>query len=243
MTWETEDGIPILESNPKGPTRLVDVCMVSHEQVPVGFTYDLGQLMGFTAANLPEGVNLGLNLVSGTYVHKGRQQMMESMRERGSTWVLWLDTDMRFPRDLLVQLMMHQQPVVGINYSQRTTPPDYVGIKRVGFGEEAEKLVTDDSSTGLEEVEALGFGALLIRGDVVQALPVDEPWFHMEWNRDHRDWLGEDVAFCRHVRNAGYRILADHDLSKQCAHIGQFEYKLEHVEAVQAHKLQLEESA
>jgi len=40
------------------------------------------------------------------------------------------------------------------------------------------------------------------------------------------------VDFCLKAKKAGLEIWVDHDLSKECAHIGRLEYKLEMIEAV-----------
>lgn len=234
MAIVNEDGIPILGEDDAEDTRLIDICLVSHENIPVTFAYDLAQMHGFTAAHLPDGVHLGMNLIHGTYVHAARQELMEVIRNRGTSWTLWLDTDMRFPKDTLVRLINHQQPVVGINYAKRRVPTDYVAIKKLGLedGERSQRLATTDESEGLEEVEAMGFGACLIRGDVIMDLPelTEGPWFDIEWLPERGQWIGEDVSFFRLVREKlGYRLFVDHDLSKECAHIGQWEYRLEHV--------------
>lgn len=224
-----EENIPILGEDDMEDERLVDVVYVTHDMHPSTFGYDLTQMMMFTVAHMPAGVKLGLNMITGTYVHSARQEATELLRDRKSDWVLWLDSDMRFPRDTLVRLINHQQPVVGINYAKRQVPTEYVAIKKIP----TERLATTEESTGLEEVEAVGFGALLLRGDVLEALPElseGRPWFGMTWLPEIHGWMGEDVSFCTLVRELGYRILVDHDLSKQCAHTGSFEYRLDHVD-------------
>lgn len=239
MTVVNEAGVPILgEDNTEEP-RFLDVCVVSHDMVHASFAHDLGQLMGLTAAHLPAGVSLRLNFVPGTLVNRARQQLMARMKEDGVTYTLWLDSDMRFPADTFLRLIEHRQPVVGINYSKRAVPPNYVAIKKLSEvrGVPSERLVTDEASTGLEEVDAIGFGGLLIRGDVIAALPpLDEaPWFDMPWSTEKLTWMGEDVHFCKLVREKlNTRILVDHDLSKECAHTGLFEFRLEHVDALEA---------
>lgn len=210
----------------------IAVAMPSHDSVPFYFAYDLASLASYTVAALPEDTQFGLTGVSGTYVHSARQELLESLLADGVDYVLWVDSDMRFPKDALVRLLMHREPIVGINYAKRTVPTSFVGIKRVGWGadEASERLVTDENSTGLEEVEALGFGLLLMRTDALRGLPQDgHPWFWFEWMPEKRQQVGEDVYFCRLLRESGQKILVDHDLSKECSHIGQFEYRCEHV--------------
>jgi len=204
----------------------ITVAVPSHDMVPFLFTYDLAQLMAFTAAAMPEGVDLGLNAVSGTYIHVARNDLMESVLQQNATHVLWIDSDMRFPRESLVHLLRRDKAVVGINYAKRGIPTDYVAIKTPNV-----KCVTNDESEGLEEVTAIGFGMVLIRLDALRDMPDpnEVPWFQ-NIHLGGGDWMGEDVHFCELLRQSGQTIYVDHDLSKHCKHIGQFEYELGHVE-------------
>lgn len=218
------------------PTKIA-VAVPSHEKVDALFAYDLAQMMSLTAGVLPEGVNLGMYFVTGTYIHKARTQLLQQVLEDGATHLLWLDSDMRFPRDTLIRLLQHQQPVVGINYSKRHIPAEFVAIKHIPDPndpeDEGEKLQTTAEATGLEEVDALGFGAVLMETERLHELPdpQEEPWFFYE-QLPNGMTMGEDVYFCHHMlRNRlGLRIMVDHDLSWQCAHIGRFEFKCAHAE-------------
>lgn len=214
------------------PVARIAVAMVSHDNVPIQFTYSLANMMMHTAANLPDGVELGLNLISGTYVHCARQEMIQELIAGGVTHILWVDTDMTFPPDALLRLMRHQRLVVGINYSQRGLPPDYVALKTVATDTTSgSKLQTLPESTGLEEVEGIGFGLVLMRVEALAGLPSPQegPWFGFEWMPTKRDWIGEDIYFCNLLRKSGVRIYVDHDLSKECEHVGSFRYKLDQV--------------
>lgn len=208
----------------------VAIAVPSHDVVPFLFTYDLSRLCLWTASQLPEGVSFGLYGVSGTYVHKARQELIDHLKDEAD-YVLWLDSDMRFPQEALVGLIQRQVDMVGINYAKRRIPSDYVAIKRIGLGSEApEKCVTNDESTGLEEVDAVGFGCVLIKTAALKDMPdpAEVPWFQNKHLGGTR-WMGEDVHFCELFRESGRKIHVDHDLSKACSHIGQFEYRINHV--------------
>jgi hypothetical protein len=210
----------------------IGVALASHESVPIMFAYDLANLCTYTAAQLPEGVSFGLNLVPGTYVHSARQQLIGKLIADGCTHILWLDTDMRFPKDSLFRLLEHDLPMVGINYSTRGHPASFVAIKTVGTDEIIGcKLVTDENSEGIEEVDAIGFGMVLMKVATLRNMPKDVPWFWFDWLPKRKQMIGEDVYFCSLYRKAGNSIHADHDLSRQCAHIGSYEYTLEDVRA------------
>lgn len=221
------------------------IVMPSHENVPVFFAYDLALLVRDTSMAIEARVRqaqeagedfqafFGIELLQGTYVHSARQELIDRLIADGVTHALWLDTDMRFPPDSLLRLINHDLPMVGINYAKRRVPPDFVAIKTVGWneGEASRKLVTDENSTGLEEVEAIGFGMVLMQTSALANMPdpKQEPWFWFKWMADKNQQVGEDVWFCKLFRDSGQPIYVDHDLSKECGHIGQFTYKLDHV--------------
>jgi hypothetical protein len=206
------------------------VAIPSHDHVPINFAYDLAQMMAFTAANMPEEASVALTLCSGTYVHSARNDLAKMAVEGGSDFVLWLDSDMRFPKDTLFRLMFHNKDMVGINYSHRKIPPRFVAIKSI---KPPVRLVTGPDSTGLEDVAAIGFGAVLMRGSMLRKMAEQAtgPLFWFTINEDG-GMVGEDVHFCLLARDAGFEVFVDHDLSKECSHIGSFEYRVEHAEAL-----------
>ena len=207
----------------------LSVGLASHDMVPFKFAYDLMCLTMHTISNLDENTEFGVVKVQGTYVHSARQQLLQAALHKGSTHLLWIDTDMAFPKDAALKLLAHGKPFVGINYCNRGLPYEFVGIKRVSWdpGGVTEKLITAKDSKGLEECEALGFGMFLMDLDVVRSFLPDldeKPWFWFDWISGRRQ-VGEDVRFCKMITDAGHKIFCDHDLSRDCAHIGLHEHE------------------
>lgn len=205
-------------------------------QLESWFAYDLAQLMAFTSAHfLGQGqiANLGLIMTAGTYVHSARQNLTTEALAGGADYILFLDSDMRFPKDALIRLLGHQEAMVGCNYIKRSFPPRFVGIKSTGSLEEGGSgllMLTMEDSTGLEDCDALGFGVMLVHKSVFEALPDPRehgPWWFFRHVGEGKQ-EGEDVYFCRLVREAGFTIACDHDLSKYVKHLGQEQYGLEH---------------
>jgi hypothetical protein len=220
----------------------IAVAMCSHEYVPVTFAKDLADLCTFSTFNLPEGMHFGTMLIENTYIHSARRNMLYGLLQQGVTHILWLDTDMRFPKDSLIRLMQRKVPVIGINYAKRDVDTGFTAMKTVSWEPDGETkpLVTGKDSTGIEEVEALGFGMVLMRTAYLRNLPSldDDPWFFFEWRAGRRQ-VGEDVYFCRLLKQMGVPIYVDHDLSKQCRHTGKIEYDCSMAEA--AHQRNEEE--
>ena len=136
---------------------------------------------------------------------------------------------MRFPRDALVRLLSREQDIVGVNYVTRQPPMHYVALKSTITADgPGEYLATRADSTGLEEAEAIGFGMVLIHGSVWSKIGPG-PWFMFDYDKDLDLLIGEDVYFCRRAREAGFKVMVDHDLSHEVRHIGQWEFKLAHM--------------
>lgn len=211
----------------------ISVVVPSGTEVKAYFAFDLANMMIYTAENYLKPGNLSkLNLAFqvATYIHSARQILADASLNIGSHYTLFIDSDMRFPPDALIKLLLHGKPMVGINACTRSIPPRFTAIKAVTGpnGEAGTILRTEPDSTGLEAVEGIGFGMVLIRQDVFLALPppTELPWFWFDWIKGHEGntQVGEDVHFCKLVREAGFEILVDHDLSKKIKHIGNMEF-------------------
>lgn len=130
------------------------------------------------------------------------------------THVLWLDTDHVFNADLACQLARHMvdpqiDAVSALYYSrsERILPVAYV---KDGAPSEFSHYPIIEVPNCLCEVDAVGFGALLMKRDVFEKVP--EPWFTIDFR------AGEDVAFCARSRKFGVRWFLDGQY--KLAHLG-----------------------
>jgi hypothetical protein len=190
-----------------GPTR---------DHVPASFAVDAAELYAYTRELGPWGRNVSIGWVASTYIHVGREWFLEASRKQGATHVLWLDTDMTFPRSAAVQLFLHDQPIVGCNYVVRQ-PSRLFTARR-----DDARVPTLADCSGLEAVDEIGFGCALMRTEVFDGLA--RPWFWHGLNDAGGD-IGEDILCCRALRAAGYPIYIDHDLSKEIGHVGTYIYR------------------
>jgi hypothetical protein len=189
-----------------GPTR---------DTVPASFAVSTAHLLAYTREMGPWGKAVTLDFVASTYIHVGREWFLEASIKQGATHVFWLDTDMVLPRETIVLLAMHEQPVVACNYVVRQQSGLFTAFKGDA------RVPTTEASTGLEAVEYVGMGAMLMRTSVVEKL--GRPWFRHGLNGLGGD-VGEDVMFCRGLAAAGHTVYIDHDVSKLVEHIGQHAY-------------------
>ena len=207
----------------------IAIAVCSHEQAPVTFAHDWAAMAMYSRAELPPEIEINFGMICGTYIHSARRRMLQQCMEAKYTHILWLDSDMRFPKETLVRLLNHDKPMVGINYANRMFPTGFVAFKTLN-DEESTRLETLPESTGLAPVDALGFGVLLMRQEVFHVLPPlsEDSWFKFDWKPSCVE-VGEDVHFCHLVRKRGIQPYVDQDLSKMCGHTGSMIYSLQMV--------------
>ena len=195
----------------------VAICVPVRDNVTAGFSYSLAMLMKKCGeANLK--ISLHYNI--GSEVAMQRQQLVEEALETNPTHILWLDSDMKFPADILNRLLAHKKDVVACNYSTRAEP-----LCPVAFTSEGDLESRLHKTTGTSSVFAVGLGCMLVNTDVFNK--IDSPYFSVEWNEDYTNLVGEDIYFCKKLHTKGYDILIDNEASQMIAHIGTKFYKLE----------------
>lgn len=143
---------------------------------------------------------------------QSRQDLVKSALGAGATHVLFLDSDMVFPKDLLQRLLEDGKDIVGVNCTTRGWPVAHIAYDFM------QDLVDSRQRVGLEKVQQVGLAVMLIRAEVLRRLR--PPLFMMEWVPDTRSFCGEDIYFCQLAQEAGFDVWVDHDLSKKVLHVG-----------------------
>lgn len=184
---------------------MVAVCTPTRDTLLAGFTFDLVELVKYT----PEA---SFYLAQGSILPNLRALLARTAMQNNATHVLFIDSDMRFPKDTVERLAKHNKPVIGANCSQRTQVQT--------TARKNDEFVNSKGQRGIEEVESVGMGVTLINMSVFRQLK--EPWFSMPW--DGKKHVGEDVFFCKFAREHGFQIFIDHDLSHDVKHAGLIEF-------------------
>ncbi len=208
-------------------TNYIAVCTPARDMVHTMFTYDLVNMVCFHTLNTNDAISLKIS--EGTLIANQRAELsLDAMRE-GCSHILFIDSDMRFPQDMISRLLAHDLDIVATNCARRRMPtgPTAQIYKENG---DRELVWSMPESTGLQEVGSVGMGVRMIKAGVFKA--VSEPWYETPWRHDKRGYIGEDVFFCRKAREAGFKIWIDHDVSKEIGHIGMFEFKHDHTWAI-----------
>lgn len=137
--------------------------------------------------------------------------------EVNADYLFMVDDDMLAPADLFYQLVKHDKPIVAALAFTRN--PDHRPViyetiegwdasvqQRYGFT----KFVNNYPRNTLVECDAVGFGAVLIKTDVLKKVP--RPWFF------GMAQTGEDVQFCIKAKKSGFSVWMD--TSIKLGHLG-----------------------
>lgn len=143
---------------------------------------------------------------------QSRQDLVKAALSAGATHVLFLDSDMVFPKDLLKTMLLHDKDVLGLNCTTRAWPPLHIAHDFM------QERIDSRDRTGLEKVQQVGLAVMLVKVAVLRKLR--PPIFMMEWIPATKSFCGEDIYFCQLVQDAGYDVWVDHDLSQKILHVG-----------------------
>jgi GT2 family glycosyltransferase len=190
---------------------IVAVCFASGDMVHADFAIALAALCASAAPIEAPIINAKSSIVA-----EARNRCVELAREHAADFLLFLDSDMVFPRDALQQLLAHGKDIVGATYPKRVSPYTVLGAPL------PEGRVESDGA--LIEMRHLPTGCLLIRMTVFESL--SQPNFRFLVDPQSGAILGEDYDFCDRARAAGFSIWCDSKLSFEIGHIGQSVHRL-----------------
>src|SRR5262245_47811839 len=159
--------------------KKVVIAVPCGEMVHAAFAASLANMLMYTTSCIEETslLNCTVQFYGSSILPHSRQTLAQYALEldggRGFTHILWLDSDMEFPPQLLVRLMEHDDKVVGINAMARRPP--YRTTAQRGDGIKIEWVQTKPESTGLEPVNRTG---MAVFWHPVEALrKIAKPWF------------------------------------------------------------------
>lgn len=164
------------------------------------------------------GIELGWKPRQSSVPSQNQNKVFWEALEEGADYVMLIDSDMMFPPDALIRLLNHGLSFVAGVYRFRGPP----------FGIAAAPLDgTRLAKTGIVSMAHVASGFILVRRDVLNA--VGYPWMEEVYGNSPAELVGHDVQFCRKVREAGFDVYADMDLSARIYHLGVLPIGLEGV--------------
>lgn len=211
-------------------------CIPTHGDWKSGFGWSLTRAVTHFATMPYDGEKaVEIEVIKSSILPETRTRLVSRACKYEATHILWLDSDMKFPKDVIPRLLNHNKPVIGANYVTKDVEP-----RPVAYREDEDYIGpvwTKQESAGLEQVTFIGMGCLLTDIRVFDQLKL--PYFMFEPQPPQFvKQCGEDGYFCAKLRDAGMEVWIDHDLSKQVSHIGDFEYTCRMAELAQQVKIQ-----
>lgn len=199
----------------------IAICIPARGQMEVGTAFDLARMVNHVVRNTEHTINLYTSM--GTLIFDQRNNMVEDALAEGADYILFIDADMRFPRDTIERLIAHGKWIVGVNATTRSVPVKATA-KNLVIDEEGAcnwKQISSKNKTGIEQADGIGCGVMLISKETLEA--IQKPWFFFELLPENK-LLGEDIYFCIKAKDAGIETFIDHDLSQEIGHVGNYTY-------------------
>ena len=206
-------------------TLIAVPCM---DQVPARFAQSLAMLQ-----------KLGETAVAfqiGSLIYTSRNKLAQRAIEMEADYVLWLDSDMVFPPDMMIRMLDRMQKenidiLTGL-YFRRVSPYSPVLFDRMDFKGPICNWSEFHGELPKEpfEVGGCGFGCVMMKTD---------PFFDVQ--AKHGNMFapignnGEDIAFCWRARDCGYKIYCDPSIV--CGHIGHIVVDNQFYESFRAQKV------
>lgn len=136
-----------------------------------------------------------------------RNNLVENALKTDCSHFLFLDGDELFPEDMMLKLLTHNKDIVSA----------YVCVKR--HPEKPNAYIKHNSKympylgSGLEEVDAVGFGNILVKREVFEKM--EKPWFAYEDSKTKI--TTEEIYFFEKAKKLGYKLYCDFGL--RCQHL------------------------
>jgi hypothetical protein len=193
------------------PIKLA-ILVPTRDMVHTHFAYSLTQLVKTTSE---VGIDTYLYFDSSTILLNQREKLIDEAIKMEADYVLWLDSDMMFPSNVVLKLLAHNKDIVACNYMKRSLP-----MKTVAYTDlnDWDSWVPMEPQEELIKVKGIGMGCILMKTDVFKKL--EKPYFEFRFKEDTKDWFGEDFILQDKIQKVGYEIFVDTMLSMEIKHVG-----------------------
>jgi len=186
----------------------IGICVPARDQVHTLFAQSLSFLTNRLTRN---SIDFDLHIVCGSVIAQQRIDLANIALENNATHLLWLDSDMHFPANVVDKFIEYDKDVVSGQYSTRYSP-----YRNVAFTDPSNMNTRLEARTGLHKVWAVGMGCMLTKASVFNELP--KPWFDHAYNKMEDNFSGEDIYFCNQAMHHGIDIWIDADV--KLSHLG-----------------------
>ena len=125
-------------------------------------------------------------------------------------WLFLTNDDHIYPPDTVLRLLSHGKDYVTGLYLKKQTPFDPILYDRIEPDGTLHPRRLRDEDSGLIPIVASGDGCLLLSRRVLETIP--QPWWEMS-TPFTPDLITQDLIFCRKVREAGFEMWCDLDVT------------------------------
>lgn len=179
-----------------------------------------------SVVNLQKPEGSFFTVVKNTLIHDARNIIAGNAINAGFDRILWLDSDMKLPKDAFVKLSKDMDnfniDFVSALYFTRK-PPNIkpVAYKTLKWNLDGDVLDADaenlfDYTEGLQECAATGFGCVLTTTALIRRV-----WERFGSPFNPLESMGEDLSFCWRAGQIGEKLFLDARV--KCGHIGAVE--------------------
>jgi len=205
----------------------IAILLPARGQMEVATAFDLVAMCAYTIKTTKHDIDLFTS--AGTLIFDQRNKLVETALENKADYLLFVDADMRFPKDTLKILMAHDKDIIGVNATTRSEPVKPTAKNFIVNQDQSVDWlpIYSNAMSGISKADGIGCGVMFVKTKVFKAM--EEPYFYFEQLGNNKI-LGEDIYFCIKAKDEGFDTWVDHDLSKGIRHIGQYVYGWDNIE-------------
>lgn len=191
---------------------------------PVSDFINAQSAMSLLSLTSKDNVRYGMTLT--TMVYDARNDLSAAALENGCDRVMWIDSDMIVPDDIIDRLgadIDEGRDFVSALYFSRKAERKPVLFKNLSFEQKDNYIIPhadfymDYPRDSIFRIAGCGFGACLMKVDVLRAVTekYGAPFNLMPG-------FGEDISFCKRCQEIGIDVWCDSRI--KCGHVGQYIY-------------------
>lgn len=185
--------------------------------------------------NLEKPEYCSYTLVKNTLIYIARNTIASNAIEAGFERILWLDSDMTFPPDMIDRMSRTMDEnnlefLTGLYFTRRPPVIKPNAFKTLWWEQKSDTEIDAGAdhlwtyTEGLNEIQGCGFGCVMTDTDLIKRVgdKFGSPFTPI-------DGMGEDLSFCWRVNQLGVPMFCDTRI--KCGHIGQMNYNEDYYKA------------